>query len=75
MLVKITKNHIHKGKAGDPCECPIALALRLAGKEHVEVFNSCIWINGKRYPTSLKVDRWIRHYDNGDQVEPMEFEL
>lgn len=75
MIVKVTKNHIHKGQKGKPCDCPIALALRMAGHQNVEVFNSCIWINGKRYPTQLKVDRWIRRYDKGETVEPLEFEL
>ena len=77
MKIAITQEMINKGKRGKACHCPTALAFR-------EV---CPWVprvscqtvtfgsDVKVYELPLQVCSFIRKFDDGHPVEPMEFEM
>lgn len=83
MLIKVTADHIRRGKRGDSCSCAVALAI-------AEMLSGCIpevapvivyLIDGRKLglPATVRlpqeVTEWIDAFDKMRPVEPFEFEL
>ena len=87
--VNVKANHIADGRPGHPCRCPVALALSdLVNNEHiVAVTQGLIIVSQKRYDrldgladayvqsTPVHVLDFIWHYDQGIEVDPIEFDI
>lgn len=87
VLVKVTQDHINKGKPKSNCDCAIALAIRSMlptvvvpyGLSRVgvyyrwaRVFSSRGWV----YPDlPREAQDFIIKFDSGQSVSPFEFEL
>ena len=82
MIIKVTQEHIDKGKANSACECPIALAMISAGfigvlVDGVHIYVG-LWLMGGKVskshtPTSARM--FIHKFDLRESVEPFEFNL
>ena len=77
MLIKVTQQHIDAGASDDQSLCPIALAIRSAGAEvvnvHQEVINNTwenIW-DGCNHTTRSK--KFVTDFDAGKKVKPQNF--
>lgn len=89
MLVKVTQEHIDKGRenwysslCNWSCHCPISLALKDAFKINTVKSSSVFLFIGEfpdniifSVPTPDKVAIFINNFDHGNVVEPFEFEL
>ena len=80
MRVKAEGRHIEHGKQCQCYACPIALAVcEAAGTERASVDGSCIqWRESDGWKvgaTPEKARQFITAFDNGDPVQPFEFEL
>lgn len=78
--IEITERDIAKGKAGDPCNCPVARGLRRAFHERVVSAGMGIMSVGpkkrrKRWRTPAAVTVFIDDFDEGRKVEPFTFHL
>ena len=80
MIIKVTQEHIDKGKANS--RCPIALAIISAGFIGVLVDEVYIYIDGclregkySRFVTPIAVRMFIHKFDLLESVEPFEFNL
>jgi hypothetical protein len=69
LKVVVTQDHINRGIPCSFTECPIALATQ--GR----VTADYIEINSQRYELPAKALKFIRYFDGGQPVAPMEFEL
>lgn len=74
MKIKVTKEHIENGHKGNGSECPISLAFGSCGfVGHATYghfyYNKCDYV---KFPE--EVTRFIANFDNGNLVEPFEFE-
>jgi len=84
MIVKVTKNHIDRGKPDSCYNCPIALALHEAdyavsymvtvSPVHVHLEFSGIETEMDLPLPQIACD-FIDDFDNGRKVKPFEFEL
>ena len=89
-LVKVTEEHIKKGKRGNPNSCPIAYAWKdifpNAFKTHVQGYNdpqSGVWwsMSASSYKGNIscdlpgKVVMLIDSYDVTGEMKPFEFEV
>jgi hypothetical protein len=81
MLVQVTADHLQRGWQLDPWYCPVALAVRILGYEHVAVTANFIevaknqFVTKTRYHTPPGVAIRIHAIDNGETVEPFTFIL
>jgi hypothetical protein len=78
VTVWVTMSDIANGKPGDPCACPIALAMKRAGLPSPEVYeDEIVWQdNGEHVAeTSPTVREFIRYYDSGGTTIPIHFHL
>lgn len=85
MKINVTSNDIQRGKAGEPCWCPVARAIRRAGRAHkirvsadeerISIGYSRIGKQSISVSTPPKVSRFIAEYDMCIPVEPFTFEL
>lgn len=79
MKIKITENHIKKGKPANTYCCPIALALKENGYEDPTVGASKAYAVKDGNMISLKLSdsaiRFIKKFDKNEKVEPFEFEF
>jgi hypothetical protein len=80
MLVKVTQEHVDKGKPKSYTECPIALALAeftAEGTLPAYVCASGISLNNEVYRTPAAARRFISLFDSTGpkEVSPFEFEL
>ena len=77
--ITITRHCIKAGKASSVAYCPVALALKAAGLNHVSVHPSYArFSNGAaelHVPLPEKIQRFIETYDVGDPVRPTSFIL
>ncbi len=77
MRIQVTSEDLANGRRRDARGCPVALALNRAGILHFGVTGMLVWFaEGQRcvlLPTA--VQEWIRAYDAGVAMEPIEFEL
>lgn len=74
--VKVTAEHIKKGLKEDPCNCPIALALKDAGYKEVLVRGSEIEFDSTNgyaicIAAGTRIDLFIDDFDSGTKVKPM----
>jgi hypothetical protein len=82
-LVRVTAEHIAAGIASNCFRCPAALAvLQALGDpgDRVEVRHHCVFLylaGGRRYraDSPVELSRFIDAFDDGERVEPFEFEL
>lgn len=82
--ITVNKTNIKKGTPGSTCGCPIALALRreFPGKQ-VSVSDDVIeiyepgkyWCTAVFYHTPNSAKRFIKKFDNKQNVEPFTFAL
>lgn len=57
MIVKVTAKHIKNGKRCLPDECPIALAIKAAGRENKSRFELSVSSDSVRIAFKIKRDR------------------
>ena len=78
LQVKVTQKHIDDGIAESDTHCPIALAVgELLGisQDHIEVDSDQITIDDiSGYDLPDLAREFVRAFDAGDPVEPIEFE-
>lgn len=88
-LVKITTEHIERGKVRDCSKCPMALAiqemLREEFKVNISVYDVSIHRGGNPDPLDNHLEwagsltpgitGWIRRFDKSMDMPPAEFEL
>ena len=81
MRVKVTQKHIDSAEHGKPCFCPIALAIKdLKKYEEVEVYSDNARVAKKAggdlkfVPLPPEAQTFIMEFDEGNPVEPFEFE-
>lgn len=80
MKIAVTRGHIARGTRRECSLCPIALAVREAlGAKAVSVDDMDITVETAggvyRCNTPKSAEEFIYHYDDGESVEPFEFEL
>lgn len=78
MEIKVTQAHINAGKRSSPCECPVSLALKDAGVREPMVTG---WGIQSGHPARIRVPlppsvwSFAVCFDDGQDVEPFEFEI
>lgn len=79
MIIKVTKEHIQKGKRGLTTSCPVAYALKEVGFTKVTVgWNYLNYDNlyTRVYTkTPRRVVAFINKFDQGKEVKSFKFEL
>jgi hypothetical protein len=80
--VKVTKDHITRGKRSHCEECMVALALKKVVHEDVTPLVSSRFFHldqstkpGEGLPLPLWVSNRINRWDRGEKTEPFEFEV
>jgi len=74
MIISVTEEHIKKGVKASYRTCPIALALEDAGFDSPKVSVASYWYqDAKRLNLPLKVQKFIKDFDNGKKVRPFSF--
>jgi hypothetical protein len=77
MIIKVTEEHISRGKCHDAQRCAVALAIHDAvDSPYVAVGTrmiTCVGYHHAVIPTDVKA--WISRFDRALPVEPFEFEL
>ena len=84
--VSIVPQNLERGRQLDCAHCPVALATTRALRAHnlslsaEAAYLGITIFDGARFkrwtvPTPAKVSIWMRDFDNGLQVEPIEFDL
>lgn len=78
VIVKVTQQHIDKGKRHRADLCPIALACKAMGLKEARVLTRYIW-NADSGDTitalSLRAQRFVANFDRGRPVRPAVFRL
>lgn len=76
-IIKVTQEHINKGKKRNILFCPIALALNDAFGTECSVGPKDWGFRGESlcYFLSQKCKDFIKKFDNSKPVEPFEFEV
>lgn len=76
MKIKVTEQDIKEGTICSPWHCPVAKALFRNLKEEVTVLGPKFRIRyDKTILLPIKVKEFIHSFDNGEKVEPFEFEV
>jgi hypothetical protein len=80
MIITVTKQDIQEGQRRDPEQCAIARALVRAGLDHCGVMGPSLMVADRwgRLTSMLlpeAVSDWIFHFDAGNPVSPISFEL
>lgn len=75
MRIKVTEIHIRLGKEGEPCLCPVALALRDAGFWRAEVGSNEVTYDGALIPLPDEAHDFICDFDTYKDVTPFEFDF
>ena len=80
LRIPVTEDHIRQGERGSAHSCPIALALRESGCEHVTVRHYNImywpensgdgWEGARVHRPSARLRAWISRFDANRKVEP-----
>jgi hypothetical protein len=74
-LIRVTQEHIDRGKPGDGCSCPVSLAMRDATKYHCHVCRSTFYIRDLEIDLPEQAKQFINAFDSLGHVSPFEFEL
>ena len=74
--IKVTQKDIDTGSPDD-CElCPIAIAAkRVITDAHIQVSSIVLYVNDDRRTLPPEAQKFVRDFDNGKPVSPMEFEI
>ena len=77
MIVKVTQEHIDKGRRRATSACPIALALKeqLGHEVVVGEFSTYIGINSDSIPLPRSAQRFVARFDRGKPVKPFNFRV
>lgn len=70
MKVTIRLTHVAIGVPGDPCRCALALAIR----EQFPLCKVSVGIETVRI-NGLVARQWVKNFDEGKPVQPIEFDL
>ncbi len=75
VTINVTQEDIDKGKQGDSCKCPVALALRRihpgARVGSLTLFIADDWVES----TPEVARKFISEFDNGRPVGPISFDI
>jgi hypothetical protein len=72
--IKVTQDHINRGKAFNGGYCPVALAIR-EQTQNVSVNNREVRITGGCYHLPRSATRFITNFDRHKSVKPFMFLL
>ena len=85
MKISVTAEHIDKGKRGDPCSCPFALAIKEVvgdAEVYIRIAYNCfatfvdVQINNWDYRVANRfIARDLKQYDNTGKLNPFEIEI
>lgn len=76
MKIKVTEEHIAKGRRGCCERCPVALAIReMTPCESVRVSSVILRIADTHVALPWHAGVFVTDYDQGRPVQPFEFEL
>jgi hypothetical protein len=78
MLIRVTKADIDEGICGDCHGCPVALVIATTLKvetDKVIVTPHTIHVLDVAYRVPVRVQRFIRRFDGGLEVQPFAFQL
>jgi len=76
ITIRVTADHIARGKRSDALYCPLALAAQDAGLTEPHVASCALyWGGGYGIVLPLFVQDFIGWFDRGDAVAPFEFDL
>ena len=75
MKVRVTQDHIDRGKRLNPDLCPIAIALADEGWRQVEVACGAALSRERSGLLPVRVSAWVSDFDEGATVKPFEFEF
>jgi len=78
MTIKVTADHIKRGRRAQCFECPVALALDEATGQFWKVKSASLYnvtSNLQIHNVPLSVTTFVRDFDDGRIVSPFEFEL
>lgn len=76
--IQVTRHHIDNGERNNCEKCPVARAILADYGEditYLSVEQGTIDINDLVYATPASVSQFINYFDDGQPVEPFEFEL
>lgn len=77
VTIDVTADDIAKGKPKEPCDCPIAIATDRAfgGGVAISCGQTLIGINFVDYSLPVPARRFIRRFDDGENVKPFSFSV
>ena len=79
MLVKVTSNHIDRGKRCHPVHCPVGLACSESELNEFVVNRGAIYFYREKSKQELRMDKglldWVIRFDRKKDVSPFNFEL
>lgn len=73
LVVRVTQDDINNGVPGNPHLCPIARAVRRAGRERVSVDNDEIVTRSKTFDLPTEAVRFLCRFDASRPVKPFTF--
>lgn len=77
--IKVTQDHIKRGKRGKSSSCPVALAVRDYMKGYkggtITVDGAGVWIGPHSFTCPRSVGRFVSDFDAGREVKPFTFVL
>ena len=76
--IRVTADHIAEGERGNPCACPVALAVRdQTGAQIAYVDMATVAITRRNHDFEAhsppQVSHFVDAFDHGHPVEPFEF--
>lgn len=78
MIIQVKQKHIKNGIKSDPCNCPVALAIkeRLSTEDViVDDLGIGIGLYLETFRSTKKLESFIKNFDNGKKVKPFSFRL
>lgn len=78
MRVEMTQEDIDQGVMDDVSQCAVANALNRVTGHEWSVVDGVAYRDephSREIPLGYEVRKFIKHYDNGDSVEPIAFEF
>jgi hypothetical protein len=78
MIIEVKRKHIKEGLRDEPCDCPIALAMKDAGFElpmGAGVDNEHIDVADRSFKTTRSARRFMAKFDKTGKGKPFRFRL
>lgn len=75
LKVRVTREDIRKGRAGNCRRCPVARAVRRQGFRGVRVWYDTILTQSANFAMTKRSTRFVRRFDNDQPVMPTTFTL